>query len=234
MSSPHGPIYTNIEVTIGVTVVFNSIESGSELDKLIRQLKIEVEAFDGFVEERLPADRLKERAQIVNATFQAILDWIATRSSSHSLLHSRWVRQSIETAVAILKRYDDAVLEGLGSIARDRLAEMTKKFYDSTAGRHIDNRFLWDLQFYEWLRKRRLLADSRWSSSTAEDFRSFADGELEEFYSKNEDAVLRRMLTCHIEGGRIYLDSPLDQVKENYFVAFRLTPSRMLDINDDS
>jgi hypothetical protein len=220
-------------MTIGVLIVFNSIESGSELDKLICQLKIEIEAFDGFVEETLPADRLKEKAQIVNATFKAVLDWIATRPSSHSLRHSLWVRQSIETAVAILRRYDDASHAGLGSIARDKLAAMTKEFYDRTAGRHIDNRLLWDLRFYEWLKKRHLLADSRWSSSYDDNLRAFTDDELEEFFKTNEDAVLRQMLSCHVEGGRIRLNSPLDQEKENYFAAFRLTPARILDINGD-
>ncbi|WP_342051336.1 MULTISPECIES: hypothetical protein [unclassified Cupriavidus] len=221
------PSYSRVEINIAVntTVVFARVEARSELDDRVRDLKTSVEAFSGFVEDGMPSIDLKRMANFVNAHFSSLADAIEKQGGLNLV---EVVATAVETAAAIIKHYGVAreATPEFGTGASERLAKRTHELFRNTAGRIINERFMWNLKFYDWASRKRLLNEPRRYErryNREERPQTFTDEELGAFFGENEQKVLEELV--RIAGNQGELVDPLaDYSNATAYETFRRLP----------
>ncbi|AEI82090.1 hypothetical protein CNE_BB1p06700 (plasmid) [Cupriavidus necator N-1] len=223
----HYPDSSKVEVhvAVNVTVAFAKVQAGSELDDRIRELKTNVEAFDGFVEDGMPSDDLKRQANHVNAAYSRLSDAIEKQWKS-SLADV--VAKAVETAAAIMNRYSRATAArpDFGVGACERLARRTHELYANTAGRIVNEQFMWELNFYDWASRKKLLYEKhRYERRYGREERpsTSTDDELVVFFRKDEDKVLKKLIQL-AEGQAGLVDPLADEDNANSYKAFKGLP----------
>lgn len=219
--------YSSVEIKISINViVFESVPIGSEFEGLVRRLKEKVEEFDGLVADNVPTMELKKQAATVNATYGSLADLLEKSGSSFD---PDSAAKAIDTAAAVIDRYDH-VAEGdaeFGEVARDRLTKRVHELYHGTVGRRIDDRFMWDLKFYEWVVRKKLLSEPRYQVRYRRVGRpeTFTEEELEIFFRQNEGDVLRKLLMIAGQVEKVALDDPIGtRDYETCYKAFKALP----------
>lgn len=193
-------ISVDVKVAINVTIVFNSLQDGSELERLVRDLKREVEKFDGLAAEEatLPVGTRTSQAHEVNARYGSLADFLGRFPQAAD---RQQVLTAVDTAVAIIARYDQTAERdaSFSNLPKALLAQRVHALFDLTIGNSLNERFWPDLWFYEWASRKKLVPLVPARRRFGHDERPvrptpFSDLELDNYFIDHEDAVLRRLM----------------------------------------
>jgi len=217
----------NVSVKYNVVKIVNvvfTVRVNSSIDHLITKLRVAYSELDSYITHSIDIENIKIKGIEINAIIKTLMN---SNTEGNFEQQTLFIKNLIESSVIIVSKYEDATKlnEGFDNKLRNELANECCNYYDRNFGIHLNDTFWWNLYFYEWLEKEKLISSYHYEISK----RVFTDEQLEKFFCDNRHEVLQRMLNCERDGSKVIIDSPLSNSNNKlYFDSYNMLPTKVI------
>ncbi|EPT9256212.1 hypothetical protein ACVTNV_004616 [Vibrio alginolyticus] len=208
-----------------LNVTYINIVEDSNIHKLISRLVVAQKEFQKCIKWGVPVSETKSKALELSSILEALMDIsIEVAYEKRKELSEKIIKSSC----AVIKQYNEALsIDGFEENIVKELKDYTQNFFEQNFGKVLDSDFWFKLKCYEWLLKEGFITEHQNFYPNSEYSFIFDKEDLEDFFVKNRNAIIKLMLANKKDYDGLIFNSPLSNTEthQSYSLLCEITES---------